>query len=142
MPEGLTLKQRMEHKLNTAEGRSVYALRKTIPEPVFGLIKQARTILTAWHHEGQSRLGAGVHGAQPAEALWSLGTSLEPPMDRPARVNCYPRFPTGPFQMSTRLGNLGRGGSYLAGHATGSRPFMRETRTASPRWDNDLAGVS
>jgi hypothetical protein len=32
----------MEHKLNTAEGRSVYALRKTIPEPVFGLIKQAR----------------------------------------------------------------------------------------------------
>lgn len=42
MAEGLTLKQRMEHKLNTAEGGAVYALRKTIPEPVFGLIKQAR----------------------------------------------------------------------------------------------------
>jgi hypothetical protein len=33
--------QRMEHRLKTPEGRALYALRKQLPEPVFGIIKQA-----------------------------------------------------------------------------------------------------
>jgi hypothetical protein len=29
----------MAHRLNTPQGRKLYALRKQIPEPVFGIIK-------------------------------------------------------------------------------------------------------
>jgi transposase len=42
MPRRLSFKDRMERKLRTKRGRAVYALRKIIPEPVFGQIKQAR----------------------------------------------------------------------------------------------------
>ena len=31
----------MEHRLKTPAGRQLYALRKQIPEPVFGIIKSA-----------------------------------------------------------------------------------------------------
>ena len=31
----------MAHRLKTPEGRALYALRKQIPEPVFGIIKSA-----------------------------------------------------------------------------------------------------
>jgi transposase len=41
-PRRLSFKARMERKLRTVRGRAVYARRKTIPEPVFGQIKQAR----------------------------------------------------------------------------------------------------
>lgn len=41
-PDDLTIKDRMVRKLATKVGRSVYALRKTIVEPVFGQIKDAR----------------------------------------------------------------------------------------------------
>lgn len=33
--------QRMAHRLKTPEGRALYALRKQLPEPVFGIIKHA-----------------------------------------------------------------------------------------------------
>lgn len=33
--------QRMAHRLRTPEGRALYALRKQLPEPVFGIIKHA-----------------------------------------------------------------------------------------------------
>jgi transposase len=33
--------QRMAHRMKTPEGRAVYALRKQLPEPVFGIIKHA-----------------------------------------------------------------------------------------------------
>ncbi|MEK7992325.1 MAG: IS1182 family transposase [Planctomycetota bacterium] len=39
---GSTLKDRMRRKLQTKRGRAIYAKRKTIVEPVFGQIKQAR----------------------------------------------------------------------------------------------------
>ena len=39
---GLPVKQRMAAKLATAEGRTAYAKRKILPEPVFGQIKHAR----------------------------------------------------------------------------------------------------
>jgi transposase len=42
IPRHLSTKQRMERKLSTVRGRAIYALRKVIPEPVFGQIKQAR----------------------------------------------------------------------------------------------------
>ena len=38
----------MRSKLQTAAGRAVYARRKTIPEPVFGQIKQARGFRRFW----------------------------------------------------------------------------------------------
>ena len=38
----------MRTKLQTAAGRAVYARRKTIPEPVFGQIKQARGFRRFW----------------------------------------------------------------------------------------------
>ena len=42
IPAHLTVRERMERKLRTVRGRATYALRKVIPEPVFGQIKQAR----------------------------------------------------------------------------------------------------
>jgi len=42
IPARLTVRERMERKLRTVRGRATYALRKVIPEPVFGQIKQAR----------------------------------------------------------------------------------------------------
>ena len=38
-PQGPTPLEAMEHRLKTLEGRKLYALRKQIPEPVFGIIK-------------------------------------------------------------------------------------------------------
>ncbi len=38
-PQDPTPVQSMAHRLKTAEGKKLYALRKQIPEPVFGIIK-------------------------------------------------------------------------------------------------------
>lgn len=42
IPDGLSAKDLMRRKLSTIRGRTIYAKRKTIVEPVFGQIKQAR----------------------------------------------------------------------------------------------------
>ncbi len=42
IPTGLSVADRMRRKLRTKKGRKSYALRKELPEPVFGQIKQAR----------------------------------------------------------------------------------------------------
>ncbi len=42
IPAGLSARQRMGRKLRTKQGRAHYARRKTIVEPVFGQIKEAR----------------------------------------------------------------------------------------------------
>jgi transposase len=42
MPKNLTVKQKMFRKLRTKKGRETYSKRKSIVEPVFGQIKQAR----------------------------------------------------------------------------------------------------
>ena len=42
VPENLTPKQRMAHKLRTKKGRETYAKRKGMIEPIFGQIKHAR----------------------------------------------------------------------------------------------------
>jgi transposase len=42
IPEGLSAKDLARRKLQTVRGRLIYAKRKTIVEPVFGQIKQAR----------------------------------------------------------------------------------------------------
>lgn len=41
-PAGLTVRARMQRRLRTQRGRRLYARRKSIVEPVFGLIKRAR----------------------------------------------------------------------------------------------------
>jgi hypothetical protein len=38
-PENPTPVEAMAHRLQTPEGKKLYALRKQIPEPVFGIIK-------------------------------------------------------------------------------------------------------
>ena len=38
-PTDLTPVQAMAHRLKTPEGKALYALRKQVPEPVFGIIK-------------------------------------------------------------------------------------------------------
>ncbi len=42
IPKGLSIVDRMRRKLKTKQGRKRYGLRKELPEPVFGQIKQAR----------------------------------------------------------------------------------------------------
>ena len=42
IPRGLSIVDRMRRKLRTKKGRKYYGLRKELPEPVFGQIKQAR----------------------------------------------------------------------------------------------------
>ena len=42
LPEGATRVDRMRRKLQTKTGAAIYATRKTVVEPVFGQIKQAR----------------------------------------------------------------------------------------------------
>lgn len=42
IPKGLSIVDRMRRKLRTKHGRKRYGLRKELPEPVFGQIKQAR----------------------------------------------------------------------------------------------------
>jgi transposase len=41
-PEAAVALDRMRHKLRTAEGRAIYARRKSTVEPVFGQVKEAR----------------------------------------------------------------------------------------------------
>ena len=41
-PASLTIRERMQRRLRTQRGRRLYARRKAIVEPVFGLIKRAR----------------------------------------------------------------------------------------------------
>ena len=42
LPQGATRVDRMRRKLQTKAGATIYATRKTVGEPVFGQIKQAR----------------------------------------------------------------------------------------------------
>jgi len=42
IPKGLSIADRMRRKLRTKHGRKRYGLRKELPEPVFGQIKQVR----------------------------------------------------------------------------------------------------
>ena len=42
IPKNLSIVDRMRRKLRTKKGRERYGLRKELPEPVFGQIKQAR----------------------------------------------------------------------------------------------------
>jgi transposase len=42
IPKNLSVADRMRRKLRTKKGREIYGLRKELPEPVFGQIKQAR----------------------------------------------------------------------------------------------------
>ena len=61
IPTGLTPKQRMSRKLPTVKGKTDYARRKAIVEPVFGQLKVAQ-------NAGQFRL-RGQHKAQDE---WTL----------------------------------------------------------------------
>ena len=40
MPDNPTEVERMKHRLQTKEGKAIYAERKSVIEPIFGIIKQ------------------------------------------------------------------------------------------------------
>lgn len=61
IPGRLTVKQRMERKLLTKEGKRIYAKRKTIIEPIFGQIKDARGIRAFL-----------LRGTEAVKAEWNL----------------------------------------------------------------------
>jgi transposase len=61
IPGDLNAKQRMERKLRTETGKTIYAKRKIIIEPVFGQIKEARGIRTFL-----------MRGCVAARAEWNL----------------------------------------------------------------------
>ena len=42
LPKGATRVERMRRKLQTKKGAAIYSTRKTVVEPVFGQIKEAR----------------------------------------------------------------------------------------------------
>ena len=61
IPQGTTVKQRMDRKLRTKKGCAAYAKRKQTVEPVFGQIKEAR---------GLRRFL--LRGLEPVRAQWRL----------------------------------------------------------------------
>jgi len=61
MPEGPTALEKMRHRLQTKEGKTIYALRKSTVETVFGIIK---------HVIGFRQLL--LRGLQKAKGEWSL----------------------------------------------------------------------
>jgi methylmalonyl-CoA mutase cobalamin-binding subunit len=60
IPKNATVKERMRRKLKTIRGRLMYALRKTIVEPVFGQIR-TRGLVRFW-----------LRGKEKADGEWSL----------------------------------------------------------------------
>ena len=62
-PENPTPMQAMAHRLATAEGKRLYALRKQIPEPVFGIIKSVMGFRQF-----------SLRGLQKTRGEWSLVT--------------------------------------------------------------------
>jgi hypothetical protein len=71
-PRDLDARVRMDRKLRSKAGQEIYALRKTIVEPVFGQIKGARgpgSLPIAGSGEGEWGMGADGHHLQPAQVL-------------------------------------------------------------------------
>ena len=77
-PETATVAERMAHRLDTAEGKQLYGLRKQTVEPVFGIIKQAigfrRFLLRG--HEMASLEWTLVTTSYNLKRLFNLGMSL------------------------------------------------------------------
>ena len=75
-PEDATVAERMAHRLDTAEGKQLYGLRKQTVEPVFGIIKQAIGFLL----RGQEKASLEwtlVTTSYNLKRLFNLGTSLQ-----------------------------------------------------------------
>ena len=98
-PEGLDARERMRWRLNTVEGRRVYARRKAVVEPVNGQIKEA---------QGFRRFS--FRGLQAVEAEWNLvslchnvlklyryGGVRCPGSMKGAKVHCWVRLAGIPF---------------------------------------------
>jgi len=67
-PANLSVKERMRRKLLTERGRTVYAKRKAVVEPVFGQIKQARGL--------RQFLLRGLENVKAEWELWCLTHNL------------------------------------------------------------------
>ena len=78
-PETATVAERMAHRLETAEGKQLYGLRKQTVEPVFGIIKQAigfrRFLLRG--QEKASLEWTLVTTSYNLKRLFNLGMSLQ-----------------------------------------------------------------
>jgi transposase len=78
IPRGLSAKQRMARKLRTKEGRSMYAKRKGMIEPIFGQLKQVlgfrqSSMRGLASMRGERRLMATVHNLLK---LWRDGREV------------------------------------------------------------------
>ena len=67
-PKDMSVKERMGRKLSTKRGKSVYAKRKQVVEPVFGQIKQARRL--------RQFLLRGLENVSAEWDLWCLTHNL------------------------------------------------------------------
>ena len=75
LPQGATRVDRMRRKLQTKAGAAIYSKRKTVVEPVFGQIKQARglpAISVTWSGASARRVGPGLSDAQHSEVTSAL----------------------------------------------------------------------
>lgn len=65
----------MDRKLRSVSGQAIYALRKTVVEPVFGQIKgggTAGSLPVARAGAGERGMGADGHQPQPAQAVQGI----------------------------------------------------------------------
>ena len=75
-PKTMTMRERMARKLRTRKGRRIYAQRKTLAEPVFGQIKQARGF-RQFLRRGLERVGQEWALVCTAHNLLKLHTALK-----------------------------------------------------------------
>jgi len=73
-PKDLDARGRMERKLRSKAGQAIYAVRKTVVEPVFGQIKGARGLdrFRTGSGAGERGMGANGHHPQPAQAVQGI----------------------------------------------------------------------
>jgi transposase len=87
IPKGLDAKGRMARKLRKKEGRDIYAMRKTIVEPVFGQTKEARGL--------RRFLLRGLEKVNSEWTIWGLTHNLNKLWRHQKQQRCQQAMATG-----------------------------------------------
>jgi len=87
IPKGLDAKGRMARKLRKKEGREIYAMRKTIVEPVFGQTKEARGL--------RRFLLRGLEKVNSEWTIWGLTHNLNKLWRHQKQQRCQQAMATG-----------------------------------------------
>ncbi len=72
-PQDPTPVEAMAHRLTTPAGRALYALRKQMPEPVFGIIKSARDSVNFCCTASRARAANGASSPWPGTSSGKAG---------------------------------------------------------------------